>query len=103
MPSRADHRPGDEEEFQLTIEVPRDIRHDPELLQDWLNTLSVELLNAKEITFDQDPSDAGPADTEGVKVTLSVRPCGGRFPDSVTGPIDPEDFDTPGPGGVVQS
>lgn len=101
MPGRARRRPRDEEDFQLSIEVPKNIRHDPVLLREWLNDLSEDLLNAEEITFAPDPDEVDLGTTEAVKVMLSVRPCGGRFPEQVDGPVDPEDFDRTGPGGNV--
>lgn len=101
MPSRGRHRRGDEEDFQLAIEVPKDIRHDPVLLREWLNNLSEDLLNAEEIRFDPDPDEVDLGTTESVKVMLSVRPCGGRFPEHVDGPVDPEDFDRAGPSGDI--
>jgi hypothetical protein len=95
MSGPGDHRPGDEEDFQLTIEVPRDIRHDRHRLRAWLDKLSNDLLNAEEITFDQDSDEMDAGTTEGLKVMMTVRPCGGRFPEKLTGPVDP--------GGPVQS
>jgi hypothetical protein len=81
MTHPGDHGPPDEEEFRLSVEVPENVRGDPQLLREWLARMSHNLLHADEIHVTQRPetagADAGGADS--VSVTMLVRPCGGRF------------------------
>jgi hypothetical protein len=78
MTQTGDDGPPDEEEFRLSVEVPKDVRDDPERLRRWLDRMSHNLLNADEIDVSQRAdADAGGADS--VSVTMRVRPCGGRF------------------------
>jgi hypothetical protein len=99
MSDRGDYQPRDEQEFQLTIDVPKDIRHDPALLQEWLHTMSVELLNADRITLDPEPDTDAGGGTEGVKVRMYVRPCGPRFLTDDDDDDERDDDDGPGDGG----
>jgi hypothetical protein len=95
MPDPGNHHPGGEEQFDLTVEVPRDIRHDPPALRAYLDRIARELLDAGKITINPDPDDAPVGGTESVKVTMNVRPCGVRMP--AHDDDDDNDDDTHGP------
>ena len=97
MPGSGKHHPGGEEQFDLTVEVPRDIRHDPPALRAYLDAIARDLLDAEEITFSQDPDDSPLGGTEGVKVTMNIRPCGVRMPADDDDDDDDGDDDTHGP------
>lgn len=97
MPGPGNHHPGGDEQYDLTVEVPRDIRHDPPALRAYLDTIARYLLNAKEITFAEDGDDSPVGGTEGVHVTMNIRPCGVRMPVGDDDDDDGDDDDTHGP------
>lgn len=99
MPSEGNHHPGGEEHYDLTVEVPRDIRHHHDELQAYLNKIAMQLLEAEEISIAPDAEDAPIGDTESVKVTMLIRPCAPRMPAGDDDDNDGDDDDTHGPPG----
>lgn len=104
MSETTGHPRDDEEEFHLKVEVPDSVRTDPTQLREWLTTMAVELMNSEAVDIEEHPDAEDAAGADWVKVTMWVRPCGGRFPaddDDDQG----EDDDGPGDdfGGDIQS
>jgi hypothetical protein len=66
---------GDEEVFELSVEVPPSVGHDAVSINAYLTQLANDLNNADHVHVDRkgETSDAG---GEWVAVTLKISPCG---------------------------
>ena len=89
----------DDRTYHVKIDVPRGTREDPLLLQEWLETMAVELMNAENIEVHDDSDQSDVAASDWVKVTMNVRPpCPGRVGEPGDGDDDDDDGDMGGDG-----
>ena len=100
MPKSDDHRPQNEvETFRLSVEVPREIRHNPIRLRQWLEALSADDARTPRASpSTRTRTTSLPVVRRGVKVVLNIRPCGPRMPaDDEDDDCDDDDGDVHGP------
>ena len=98
MSSSDHHDHSEDEKFRLKIEVPRAVREDPVQLQEWLNGMAVDLMNAENIDIHEDSDQSDADTTDWVKVTMYSRPCPGRVGEPGDGDDDGDDGDMGGDG-----
>jgi hypothetical protein len=65
---------GESRDVKLSVEVPDEVRNDPDKLKKWLNDLAKDLKNSDAVAIAQ--TGSGGAST--VDVTMNIRPCGTR-------------------------